>query len=128
VFIFFFVYLNLVNIQNLHLKCISHEKTKSTVEITDRTALLSVQAKNLAVKKQTKMSSFARFVRYYADREPVVVASCAIGAVALSLPLIVIPIRRSLGLPTDQYDGPKLPDFILQKRADGRPYSSKTDA
>lgn len=62
------------------------------------------------------MSSFAKFVRFYADREPVVVASCAIGAVAVALPLVVVPVRRSLGLPTDQYDGPKIPAALLKSR------------
>lgn len=60
--------------------------------------------------------AFAKFLRFYADREPVVVASCAIGAVAVALPLVVVPIRRSLGLPTDQYDGPKIPEFIKKSR------------
>ncbi|RLN68244.1 hypothetical protein BBJ28_00017769 [Nothophytophthora sp. Chile5] len=57
-----------------------------------------------------------KFLRYYLDREPTVVASCAIGAVALALPLVVVPLRRSMGLPTDQYDGPKIPDFIKKSR------------
>ena len=39
------------------------------------------------------------------DREPVVVISCAFGFTGLMLPLVVPPIRRSMGLPTNQYDG-----------------------
>lgn len=62
------------------------------------------------------MSAAAKFLRFYTDREPFVVASFALGAVALSLPLVVVPIRRSMGLPTDQYDGPKIPAFMLKSR------------
>ena len=50
-----------------------------------------------------------RFLRYSFDREPVAAMSCVIGVFALSLPLIVIPIRREMGYPTYQYDGPSLP-------------------
>ncbi|CAI5732561.1 unnamed protein product [Hyaloperonospora brassicae] len=57
-----------------------------------------------------------KFLRHYLDREPMVVVSCAIGAVALSLPLVVVPLRRSLGLPTDQYDGPIIPDSMKKPR------------
>ena len=39
------------------------------------------------------------------DREPVVIISCAFGFTGLALPLVVPPIRRSMGLPTNQYDG-----------------------
>ncbi len=52
---------------------------------------------------------FAQFVRYSMDREPVVVVSVFIGAVGISLPLWVVPMRRSLGYPTFQYDGPTPP-------------------
>lgn len=49
------------------------------------------------------------------DREPVVVISCAFGFVGLALPLVVPPIRRSMGLPTNQYDG-------TNSLHDNRPY------
>lgn len=39
------------------------------------------------------------------DREPVVVVSVAFGAVGLALPIVVPPLRRSMGLATNQYDG-----------------------
>ncbi|TYZ57977.1 hypothetical protein PybrP1_008432 [[Pythium] brassicae (nom. inval.)] len=58
------------------------------------------------------MSSFAKFLRFYSDREPVVVASCALGAVAIVLPLVVVP-----------YDGPKIPESIRKSRG----YLEKTD-
>lgn len=57
-----------------------------------------------------------KFIRYYLDREPMVVISCAIGAVGVTLPLVVVPIRRSLGFPTDQYDGPIIPDHMKKSR------------
>jgi len=57
-----------------------------------------------------------RFLRYYMDREPVVVASCVLGAIGITLPLVVVPIRRSMGLPTDQYDGPIIPEALKPKQ------------
>lgn len=62
------------------------------------------------------MAGVGKFLRFYTDREPFVVASFALGAVALALPLVVVPLRRSMGLPTDQYDGPKVPAFIQKSR------------
>ncbi|KAF4323592.1 hypothetical protein JM18_001828 [Phytophthora kernoviae] len=62
------------------------------------------------------MAAAGKFIRYYLDREPMVVLSCAIGTVSLSMPLVVVPIRRSMGLPTDQYDGPFIPDYIKKSR------------
>lgn len=62
------------------------------------------------------MSGAARFVRYYLDREPIVVLSFAIGAVALALPVVVVPVRRSLGYPTYQYDGPNVDDYVQKQR------------
>mmetsp|Transcript_2134 Transcript_2134/g.3309 ORF Transcript_2134/g.3309 Transcript_2134/m.3309 type:complete len:91 (+) Transcript_2134:87-359(+) len=41
----------------------------------------------------------------FMDREPIVFFSCVIGGFGLSLPVIVPPIRKSLGLSTSQYDG-----------------------
>ena len=67
--------------------------------------------------------AIAKFIRYYLDREPMVVLSCAIGAVAISMPLVVVPIRRSMGLPTDQYDGPHIPDYIVKSRGHLAPQS-----
>ncbi|KAJ0394419.1 hypothetical protein P43SY_010916 [Pythium insidiosum] len=62
------------------------------------------------------LSGVGRFVRYYVDREPVVVMSFAIGGVAVALPLVVVPLRRSMGLPTDQYDGPIVPARMRPSR------------
>lgn len=67
-----------------------------------------------------------KFIRHYLDREPMVVVSCAIGAVAVSLPLVVVPIRRSMGLPTDQYDGPIILTPSRSRAATWRPPSSKS--
>ncbi|RHY94051.1 hypothetical protein DYB37_002161 [Aphanomyces astaci] len=58
----------------------------------------------------------AKFARYYFDREPVVVLATALGAVGVLAPLVVVPIRRSLGYPTDQYDGPIIPDSLKPKQ------------
>lgn len=62
------------------------------------------------------LSAAGRFARYYIDREPVVALSVAIGAVAVALPLTVVPLRRSMGLPTDQYDGPIVPEEFKKSR------------
>jgi hypothetical protein len=62
------------------------------------------------------LAGLGRFARYYIDREPMVVLSTTIGAVALALPLTVVPMRRSMGLPTDQYDGPIVPEAFQQSR------------
>ena len=44
------------------------------------------------------------FLRSLVNREPAMVLSTIIGVSALCLPFIVIPIRRSMGLPTYQWD------------------------
>lgn len=44
------------------------------------------------------------FLRGLVNREPAMVLSTIIGVSALCLPFIVIPIRRSMGLPTYQWD------------------------
>ncbi|OQR98988.1 hypothetical protein ACHHYP_07357 [Achlya hypogyna] len=62
------------------------------------------------------LGAAGKFFRYYMDREPVVVASFALGALGLSLPLTVVPLRRSLGYPTDQYDGPIIPESFKPKQ------------
>jgi|APCry1669189665_1035243.scaffolds.fasta_scaffold118096_1 hypothetical protein len=38
------------------------------------------------------------------DKEPAMVIAAVLGGVAVSVPVIVVPIRRSLGLPTYQWD------------------------
>ncbi|CAK4638979.1 unnamed protein product [Aphanomyces euteiches] len=58
----------------------------------------------------------AKFVRYYFDREPVVVLSAALGGVGVLAPLVIVPIRRNLGYPTDQYDGPIIPESFKPKQ------------
>ncbi|ETW08567.1 hypothetical protein H310_01119 [Aphanomyces invadans] len=58
----------------------------------------------------------AKFVRYYFDREPVVVLSTVLGAVGVLSPLVIVPIRRNLGYPTDQYDGPIIPESFKPKQ------------
>ena len=57
----------------------------------------------------TAASGFGRFMKRLTDREPVVVFSCAMGFLGIGMPLVVVPIRESMGFATDQYNGPNLP-------------------
>ena len=45
------------------------------------------------------------FFRRLLDREPVVATAIAVGAVGLSIPTFIVPLRRSMGYNTDQFDG-----------------------
>ena len=63
------------------------------------------------------LAGLGKFLRRSADREPVVVASFALGIIGISLPLVAVPIRRNLGYPTDQYDGPTNPGLTRQPSA-----------
>jgi len=40
----------------------------------------------------------------FIHRQPIPAMSCFLFAVGIALPVTVVPIRRSLGLPTNQYD------------------------
>lgn len=37
-------------------------------------------------------------------RQPIIAFSCALAGVGVAMPLVIVPIRRRLGLPTNQYD------------------------
>ena len=37
-------------------------------------------------------------------RQPILAFSMTLGVVGISLPLVIVPIRKRLGLPTNQYD------------------------
>mmetsp|Transcript_1498 Transcript_1498/g.2133 ORF Transcript_1498/g.2133 Transcript_1498/m.2133 type:complete len:86 (+) Transcript_1498:102-359(+) len=37
-------------------------------------------------------------------RQPIVAFSIAIGTLGVAMPVVVVPIRRKLGMPTNQYD------------------------
>ena len=37
-------------------------------------------------------------------RQPIIAFSMALGAVGLTMPLVIVPLRRALGMPTNQYD------------------------
>ena len=37
-------------------------------------------------------------------RQPIIAFSLAMGVAGITMPLVVVPIRRKLGLPTNQYD------------------------
>ena len=47
----------------------------------------------------------ARFFREFADRQPAVVVSFFIGFTGVGSVIVIPPIRRRLGYPTDQIDG-----------------------
>lgn len=47
-------------------------------------------------------------------RQPVVALSLAWGLIGIAMPLVVVPIRRSLGFATNQYD-PEHPGVIYPK-------------
>lgn len=44
------------------------------------------------------------WARSFVHRQPVSAMSCFLFAVGLTLPVTVLPMRRALGLPTNQYD------------------------
>jgi len=44
------------------------------------------------------------WVRSLIHRQPVIAMSCAWAAMGLTLPLVVPPIRRAIGFPTNQYN------------------------
>mmetsp|Transcript_352 Transcript_352/g.600 ORF Transcript_352/g.600 Transcript_352/m.600 type:complete len:84 (+) Transcript_352:82-333(+) len=44
------------------------------------------------------------WVKSFIHRQPVAAFSVALGCLGILLPLTVIPLRRKLGLPTNQYD------------------------
>mmetsp|Transcript_23546 Transcript_23546/g.46846 ORF Transcript_23546/g.46846 Transcript_23546/m.46846 type:complete len:87 (+) Transcript_23546:66-326(+) len=37
-------------------------------------------------------------------RQPIIAFSLAIGGLGVCLPLVIVPLRRGLGMPTNQYD------------------------
>ena len=40
----------------------------------------------------------------FIHRQPIIAFSVAIGGLGICMPLVIVPLRRSLGLPTNQYD------------------------
>jgi hypothetical protein len=55
------------------------------------------------------------WAKSFVHRQPVAAMACLLFAVGVTLPVTVVPIRRRLGLPTNQYDaeypGVKYPKF-----------------
>eukprot|EP00615_Pteridomonas_danica_P001896 CAMPEP_0114366864 /NCGR_PEP_ID=MMETSP0101-20121206/29628_1 /TAXON_ID=38822 ORGANISM="Pteridomonas danica, Strain PT" /NCGR_SAMPLE_ID=MMETSP0101 /ASSEMBLY_ACC=CAM_ASM_000211 /LENGTH=103 /DNA_ID=CAMNT_0001516203 /DNA_START=21 /DNA_END=332 /DNA_ORIENTATION=- len=43
--------------------------------------------------------------KQFVDDEPVVAFSCFLGLLGFLLPVVVVPMRRNMGLDTSQYDG-----------------------
>eukprot|EP00531_Pseudo-nitzschia_arenysensis_P005477 CAMPEP_0116134940 /NCGR_PEP_ID=MMETSP0329-20121206/10927_1 /TAXON_ID=697910 /ORGANISM="Pseudo-nitzschia arenysensis, Strain B593" /LENGTH=88 /DNA_ID=CAMNT_0003629711 /DNA_START=196 /DNA_END=462 /DNA_ORIENTATION=- len=44
------------------------------------------------------------WARGFIHRQPIPAMSCFLFAVGVALPVTVVPIRRALGMPTNQYD------------------------
>ncbi len=44
------------------------------------------------------------WLRGFVHRQPIPAMSCFLFAVGVALPVTVVPIRRALGMPTNQYD------------------------
>eukprot|EP00520_Triparma_pacifica_P005052 CAMPEP_0118639664 /NCGR_PEP_ID=MMETSP0785-20121206/4341_1 /TAXON_ID=91992 /ORGANISM="Bolidomonas pacifica, Strain CCMP 1866" /LENGTH=83 /DNA_ID=CAMNT_0006531001 /DNA_START=18 /DNA_END=266 /DNA_ORIENTATION=- len=47
------------------------------------------------------------WVRTFIHREPMVAGGIALAGIGMLMPLTIVPIRRALGFPTDNYDGAK---------------------
>ncbi len=45
------------------------------------------------------------WVKTFIHRQPVAAFSVALGCLAVAMPVVVVPLRRKLGLPTNQYEG-----------------------
>lgn len=57
------------------------------------------------------------WVKSFIHRQPVAAFSVALGCVGVLMPLTVVPVRRMLGLPTNQYDAAH-PNVVFPKYAD----------
>lgn len=44
------------------------------------------------------------WLKAFIHRQPIMAFSVALGTVGVFMPIFVVPIRRRLGLPTNQYD------------------------
>mmetsp|Transcript_135555 Transcript_135555/g.201578 ORF Transcript_135555/g.201578 Transcript_135555/m.201578 type:complete len:89 (-) Transcript_135555:82-348(-) len=44
------------------------------------------------------------WARSFVHRQPIAAMSCLLFGVGILLPVTVVPVRRALGLPTNQYD------------------------
>ena len=40
----------------------------------------------------------------FIHRQPIIAFSVTLGLMGISMPLVIVPLRRALGLPTNQYD------------------------
>ena len=54
------------------------------------------------------------WVRQFIHRQPVAAFSVALAGVGVLLPVVVVPIRRKLGFPTNQYDA-SFPGTVFPK-------------
>ena len=44
------------------------------------------------------------WLRRFANQEPIVFGGVVLGCVAVAMPLTIIPVRRGLGMPTNNYE------------------------
>ena len=56
------------------------------------------------------------WAKSFIHRQPVAAMSCFLFGVGLMLPVTVVPLRRSLGFPTNQYDAEDPRDSLLRSR------------
>ena len=54
------------------------------------------------------------WVKQMIQRQPVVAMSVFLGTVGIALPVIIPPLRRKLGMPTNQYDA-TVPGTVFPK-------------
>mmetsp|Transcript_17818 Transcript_17818/g.25077 ORF Transcript_17818/g.25077 Transcript_17818/m.25077 type:complete len:86 (+) Transcript_17818:81-338(+) len=54
------------------------------------------------------------WVKSFIHRQPVAAMSCALAGIGLLAPIIIVPIRRKLGMPTNQYDA-SFPGTVFPK-------------
>jgi hypothetical protein len=59
----------------------------------------------------------AGWVKSFVHRHPVAAFSCFLAGVGVAMPLTIVPIRRLLKLPTNQYDASH-PNVVFPKYAD----------
>mmetsp|Transcript_1415 Transcript_1415/g.2043 ORF Transcript_1415/g.2043 Transcript_1415/m.2043 type:complete len:85 (+) Transcript_1415:71-325(+) len=54
------------------------------------------------------------WVKGFIHRQPIAAFSCVLGLTAVAMPIVIVPIRRRLGFPTNQYDA-SMPGTVWPK-------------
>lgn len=75
-------------------------------------AVVSTMGGALAVLHRTMP---AGWIRGFIHRQPVAAMSCAWALIGVTLPLVVPPIRRRLGMPTNQYEDGHVHTIVTPK-------------